>query len=314
MFFFISGYLFFYRKDAGERGFYTSQWRKRLRTLLVPYVLWNIFALALVLIKCYGPVSHLFPRMAANPVSLRECIGAFWAFRPDDTINVYEPASAPVDIPLWFIRDLMVMMLFTPLFRILLRPAIGIIFPIGLLALFISGKWFACSSGCSLTAVTFFVGGAWFSLHRIDPAAMIRRIGSPGICAAVSVVLYAIAASFELNDLNSGIGLRLHGLTISIGMLMTIAVVCYIATHTRRSIPSTLTASSFFIYGFHQPVLIIIIPLIGKYVKLQSNPAWLLCYFGLIIFAVALSVFCFVVCRKISPKFTALLTGSRHQA
>ena len=44
LFFAISGYLFFVRYDGGTSDFYKRQWRRRLFTLLVPYLLWGVIA------------------------------------------------------------------------------------------------------------------------------------------------------------------------------------------------------------------------------------------------------------------------------
>lgn len=54
-FFFTSGYFFFYKVREWNVSCYKNKIRKRLKTLLVPYLLWNILALCLVILsKCMG--------------------------------------------------------------------------------------------------------------------------------------------------------------------------------------------------------------------------------------------------------------------
>ena len=43
LFFFISGFLFFYRSPSLTISDYVKKLKKRARTLLIPYILWNIF-------------------------------------------------------------------------------------------------------------------------------------------------------------------------------------------------------------------------------------------------------------------------------
>ena len=53
IFFFISGYLFFVKLEQWNINVWVDKLRKRAKTLLVPYLLWNIIAfLLLVAIEC----------------------------------------------------------------------------------------------------------------------------------------------------------------------------------------------------------------------------------------------------------------------
>lgn len=54
-FFFTSGYFFFYKVRQWNIQCYKKKIEKRLKTLLVPYLLWNILALCfMILNKCMG--------------------------------------------------------------------------------------------------------------------------------------------------------------------------------------------------------------------------------------------------------------------
>ncbi|MDE7385871.1 MAG: acyltransferase [Muribaculaceae bacterium] len=315
MFFLISGYLFFYRKDGSRFGFYTNQWRKRINTLLVPYLLWNLITLLFVIFKCYGPLNFMFPRLTADPITLKECFEAFWKFRPLDVENAtfYEPPSAPIDIPLWFVRDLLVMMLFTPvLYRLLKIKVVGAIITLSLIGMFLTGIWTPYSTGFSLTAVTFFVAGCWLSIHHIDPISAIEKTSSINWICAVSAALYAISAGFELDNVDNIAGIHFHAVSIVIGVVMLSTASAILNRHFKIYIPSTLVASSFFIYGFHYILLSVIKPAIGRYITLETNTRWLVCYFLCIIVTLVVSVSAYRLCRLISPKFTGWLTGGRN--
>lgn len=52
IFFLISGYLFFVRLEEWDTGIWTGKLKKRIKTLLIPYLIWNIIAALFNLIFC----------------------------------------------------------------------------------------------------------------------------------------------------------------------------------------------------------------------------------------------------------------------
>ena len=59
LFFFFSGFFFFRKLEEWNAGFYRSQLQKRIRSLLLPYLLWNILMIAAIYIKNYAVTSFL---------------------------------------------------------------------------------------------------------------------------------------------------------------------------------------------------------------------------------------------------------------
>lgn len=115
LFFLISGYLFV----ASDRGFtwrvFTDKCRRRVRTWLIPYILWNTLFLLF-----YGLMGLLLPSALGEIPPLQEMtfvdvLKSYWCIRGEG-FN-----SGPIDAPLWFLRDLMVVALFTPLFYSLVK-------------------------------------------------------------------------------------------------------------------------------------------------------------------------------------------------
>ena len=109
-FFFISGYLFFAERDTFIWKDYRQAMYKKFFTLLLPYLLWiSIAYLSSLLIHGLD--------YAPEPTDIR---GIFWDGRPilpehslfGYTFHMFGmPGGFGV---MWFVRDLMVMMLFTP--------------------------------------------------------------------------------------------------------------------------------------------------------------------------------------------------------
>lgn len=140
---------------------YGSKLRKRAQTLLLPYLFWNGALVGLHLL-----IELLFPSMLsgeAKPVldnGWCDWWDIFWAREPS------EPGGMPMPInyPLWFIRDLMVLVVFSPLVyamvRYLRQYALALL---GFLWLIYDG---VSSPGLSPTAWFFFSLGAFYSVHR----------------------------------------------------------------------------------------------------------------------------------------------------
>ena len=115
LFFLISGYLFV----ASDHGFswstFTEKCRRRLDTWLVPYLLWNTIFLVF-----YGIIGLVLPAAlgeihALQDMTLLDVLKSYCCIRGEG-FN-----SGPIDGPLWFLRDLMVIALLTPLYVTIVR-------------------------------------------------------------------------------------------------------------------------------------------------------------------------------------------------
>lgn len=164
LFFFISGYLFFYRTKDFPLGTYKQKMRKRARTILLPYILWNGIYL---LVYFFGEslAEGLFSgrNKPVSDYSFADFLWAFWDRSMINPANNTMTESHPVDYPLWFIRDLFVVMLFSPLLHLLIQR-LKHYFIIMLGVLWFFGYWFHIT-GLSSAASFFFSAGAYFSIN-----------------------------------------------------------------------------------------------------------------------------------------------------
>lgn len=99
-FFLISGYFFFYQKTLSFDT-YKSALLKRLPSLLIPYLLWNI----------------LYYLLIVGKVALSTKYGL--EVHRDEFIKLstplYQHLIEPIDYPLWYVRDLICMVLVSPI-------------------------------------------------------------------------------------------------------------------------------------------------------------------------------------------------------
>src|SRR5690606_2002206 len=126
---------------------------KKIRTLFVPYVVWNVLLVAAVLVKCY--VTGRGESLCEEGAYIREqsIWQLFW--------------TEPANFPLWYMRDLMCMTLLALAFYYGIRfaRAWGIVV---LVALYLLGVESGLP-GLSTTALTFFGLGAFFAMRNHGP-------------------------------------------------------------------------------------------------------------------------------------------------
>ena len=77
LFFFISGFLFFYNTEFSKET-YINKIKKRIRTLLVPYLIWNFVAFIILLIEVHPKVIQFFPLLKDYRVDIVSFLSSFW--------------------------------------------------------------------------------------------------------------------------------------------------------------------------------------------------------------------------------------------
>lgn len=112
MFFLIAGYLFFNGLGWSKEK-YVIKLKSRVKSLLVPFIFWNVFTLIVIAIVQTLPATQIFLS------DRKPLIAGFDGF---DYLNaVFGVNQYPIAYQFWFIRDLMILILLAPLVRILLK-------------------------------------------------------------------------------------------------------------------------------------------------------------------------------------------------
>ena len=107
LFFLISGYLFFLN-IKGAPGEFISKFKKRLKTIVLPYLFWSVWGLLLFFILQTLPQSkNFFTNELIRDYSVRELLATIFL--------------DPSPYQLWFIRDLIVLIFLSPILYYLIR-------------------------------------------------------------------------------------------------------------------------------------------------------------------------------------------------
>lgn len=282
-FFIISGYLFYYSEKSFSYKTYIAKLKRRCKTLLIPYLLWNGIGSIVFLIKSLVFNYSSYGIIMADKVNFIKYLEGF--------IMVYN--TNPYDAPMWFIRNLIIIVFFSPVIYTLARNtwiAISAIL-IGYYSAFPFFGW------------PYFLIGAWLALH-------FTRISNRVIAVISLLILTAFCISIWRDIMNECIykmciftrDLGLTALTILIGRQITQRKLCDL---------SSLQGMNFFIYAIHGLycglLSATILRLIGDYNSIHILCAYILSF----ILLVAISSGIYIILHKISPRLTSLLTGNR---
>ena len=150
-FFIISGYLFFYNIESFDKDIYLNKIKKRIKSLLIPYFFWNTF---------YFFVYYLSYRIEGGhfgvDFSLLGFITGMWAC---------PGVTTPIYFAFWFIRDLIVMCIISPLFYYGINR-MGKWFVLSVFVIYII-TWNNHSFSVNPAAPICFCLGAYISLKKI---------------------------------------------------------------------------------------------------------------------------------------------------
>ena len=176
LFFAISGYLFFQKLETWSWTVWKRKIRSRVTTLLVPFIIFNtICAISLLCLSLKdgggwslaGAYEGRIPFIGWLWNGVSYCQG--WKNWLGMDMQLYYP----LDVPLWFVRDLMVMLALSPAIHWLIRKGgavylsvAGIAYCLGILC---------CAPGFSTNALFFFSLGAFAAIRGIDPVEWSRK-------------------------------------------------------------------------------------------------------------------------------------------
>ncbi|MBB5190803.1 hypothetical protein HNQ50_001526 [Silvimonas terrae] len=293
-FFLISGYMFFWNFQGTWQG-YAGRLKKRVPTLLVPYVLWNLLVIGFYAGLQSIPAASGFISGQNLPIA---------RFDAMDWLNAFIGWRAyPAAYQFWFIRDLMVMVLLSLPLYWLLRYASHV-----LMALMLAAWFLQLLPGIPPfdEPPLFFVAGAYIAYHRIGLSGL-DRIG-PWL-TALTLLLAGVSTANEVGNL--GLGAVPHQLMILCGL----ASLYWLAGLVR--VQSALfkalmwgAAASFFVFAAHEPLMMGVRKLIYYVLRPDADGALLL-YFLIPPLVIGICLAIWSGMRIATPRVLAVLTGGR---
>jgi surface polysaccharide O-acyltransferase-like enzyme len=293
LFFLMSGYFFFLGFSWSWRG-YGQKLAARVKTLLLPYMFWTIVVVAVHFLGLSIPATKAYfdgDLVLLTPLS---------AFDLGNTIFGF--TRAPEAYHFWFIRDLMLLMLCSPLITLLVRyaawPFLGVVF-----WLWISAGWPIYTPDA--VGVFFFSLGAYLAMKGKN-LFMFDRYGA----WFVFIYIPILVADVIWND--SPYNNYLHRCGIVIGLVAVLFISKFVIADDRlKNILLRLGGSSFFVYAAHEPLLGIARTLAFQFLPLDLTYTMLLIYLFVPLTVVAVLLAIHAVLRALIPRALSVVTGGR---
>lgn len=293
-FFFISGYLFFCNLAKWDWVIWKRKLRRRIQTLFIPYFLWIIIALL---------VYWLFDLYQGNQVSLiqyfinRGGLRIFWSETGGFPVG---SRALPINIPLWFVRDLIYYIVITPVLHYYITHTQTK----GIIAVLVT---FLLVRGIIPEGFVFFLLGAYFSINKKNFAEYTWQKRMVLYCL-FALLFFANYFFFNIDYWGRIVGafFRLVGVGTSFCVASELVI-----RHTVK--PNMfLVRSSFFIYAAHEililrrlaiPLVLSVFPSVGQgwaFLRFFLTPA----------VCVTICLVLFYVMGHVMPRTTSILTGN----
>jgi hypothetical protein len=261
LFFLMSGYLFFAGVTWSKENYF-NKIKSRIKTLLIPFLFWNVITLLLIALAQALPATQVY--FSGNNVPIA-------SFGVINYINAILGISRfPISYQFWFIRDLMLLVLLTPIINILSKKS-----PITFIAiLFIF--WFLdiWPINAPSSEATFFFGvGCLLSIMDKD----LFSTDKYGVAIATT---YIVVLAMDIVSIKSELNPFLHKIGIILGVIALLFSTKLIGkSQALRNTILSLSGASFFVFAAHEPLLTVSRKVAYKLIEPQYTYSVLGLYF-----------------------------------
>jgi surface polysaccharide O-acyltransferase-like enzyme len=239
LFFLISGFLFVYSSSFSLQD-YKVKVAKRFKTLFIPYLFWTLFGSLLYFIMQSVPQSQgFFTKKLIKDYDFIEWLNAIFI--------------EPIPYQLWFLKDLIVMVLISPLIifavkklRMLFLAIIFIFWMLNQDSIFLTSE-----------ALLFFSTGIYLSLFR--PKSIELKSKKTYLMLCIWIVILTLKTILSLFIANVFLESILLKVSILVGIIAFWWFLDGITIRLgRNKVFLSGMTFSFFIYLFHEPLLTIV--------------------------------------------------------
>lgn len=284
MWFLISSFLFFYSFEGWDWGLFGDKLRRRFQSLFIPYLIWNAFALLVFYLVHRNFAEMISPDfMNVGQFTAMDFLRSFW--------DVFD--GNPISYPLWFLRDLMVLFLFAPLFYVLLRGRLGW----AVIAVILLNELFQFVDVRAVNSASWFAIGSFFAIQQVD---VVKRLKDSRYATIVLFLIFMVASFFS--D-------RFVPVSHFFGAFAAFDVARMLVSRGVK-VPDLLTEVTFFVYVFHGCIIMIITKAIAR--LWYGNQVLLV--IGYFLAPVVMTLICVgVYCglKRLFPRFTSVIVGKR---
>ena len=290
-FFFISGYLFFLSKKTYTQKLYT-----RIHTLFIPYLLWNTILLTIYLAAyAIGFPQNINGKSLAD-YGLIDYVRLYWDRGSHDNGNF-----VPLLCPLWYIRNLLIMSILSPLFYYIIKHLREVFL------LFIAIWWMTTYNNAFIPqTILFFCLGAYFSILDKNPLETVIKNKSLFLTL---FVLFAAGDIITHIAISTPVNLQTHRLALIFNIPASFLLADYCVQHNYSN--ELLPNAAFIVFCVHYPIVIILRKFCINQFSNATDISHIMLYFICVIISTLLSLGIYLLLDNYLPNVKRVLSGNR---
>lgn len=300
-FFMISGFLLFRNGCTMSIDWWKPTLVRKAKSLLIPYIVWNIIVILLYLLSQIAMPSLMSgSNKAVLDYSVSDWINSFWGLH----------GGYPACTQLWFVRDLIVVTLLSPILYYIAKNKYfliltGIIWILGIKTNIV---------GFDIRAIFFFSLGAYFSLRNKTFILESKNGYIVLIMWLLAIIIEDIHYNTDfLGDINIRAIWALSNTRILTGVFSIVFLSNLLLKNTSIKSSHFLDRSNFFLYAYHEMPLAYIWKILVVILIPSSSFSLLFIYFSSVLLTVLSGLLLFLILERFAPSFLSILTGARSK-
>lgn len=306
MFLLISGCLFFKKLETWNKVIWIEKLKKRVNSLAIPYIIWNIMPI-IVMIGLILPKQNCNILMMEYITSIwdRGVLSTFWNARGGEQ-NTYLGfklfVSTPENTPLWFMRDLMVLLIFSPLIHWFLKKMKYVYIVLCFLLFLLIGT---PSTGVLL----FFSVGAYISIFHLNFITICKKNKRWIIPLFFGASIFKI---YFYGSYTTSVFVSLvNSLSIISGIVCVFLLTAFLVEKKNWEMSSLLTSSSFYVFAMHMHFLVWSRMIYFSILPDKSEVNVFIAYLFAPISATIALTMTYYLLQRFFPKLTVFICGNR---
>jgi surface polysaccharide O-acyltransferase-like enzyme len=334
LFFLLSGY-FFFANFSWSFSNYAGKLKKRVKTLLIPFLFWTHLVVLIYLLFQNLPFTKQYftnTRPAVATFGIYEYADSIIGFTEHFRTSLYA-------VQFWFLRDLIVLVLIAPVFYFFFhrqfcfgserltyycRIVIAFIF-IWIFLKYKSTPWGFAPWGINLPradAFLFFAAGSGLALNNKTPFVLDRCGIANGILFLLIIAFLNFGNKLEIQDITFSQYCIIQGLSTITGSVFYLYLTRFLISENYednskldklKTLFFRAAPFTFLLFAIHEPAQ----NFLGRvlYKQNQFSPytetTALLIYFGLPALMLTFTITIYIILNRFSPRFLSLITGNR---
>ncbi len=232
----------------------------------------------------------------------------FWDVHPigvhsQNWLGGFAGFSAPIDLPLWYLRDLIVLVLLAPAIWFLINKTKGWVLMLLLIA-YISRIWFIIP-GFGITGLFFFSIGAFLGMRQIDITKMAAN--KFGWVLIPTIFLAAMAVYFR--GTYTVIGQNIMPFYVITAVISALFIAGRLVKRGCQP-NSFLVKSCFFVFACHEVIVWDIAKIIVEK-AFRSDFVWPLQYVMMVVIILFICLSLYYIILKYFPGLSKVLAGNK---